>query len=131
MAEYAVGDLTVPGPGEPPDLGHAGWPAPSGPPDLLTGDLVPGAPVLDAPAVDSDLDGFADTTVAPLGDDLVLATDTDHDGHADLVTRVGPRGVVTSRYGPDGRVESEDHPWGAPPPPPPSVDPRTGEWTRG
>ena len=69
------------------------------------------------------------TWVAPLGDDLVLATDLDHDGHADTVTRLGADGVVTSRYGPDGRVESHDHPWGAPAPP--SVDPRTGEWTRG
>lgn len=128
-----------------PDLTHPD-PAPSGGPDgmpgadppsaawgapgaaVLTGGLVPGEPVLGAPTVDSDADGVPDTAVTEVADQLVLATDVDHDGRADAVTRIGPDGVVTARAGdPDAR----DHAWDAPPPPPPSVDPRTGEWVRG
>jgi hypothetical protein len=106
------------------------FPHPPAVPTLATGDLLPGAPVLGAPTVDSDVDGIADTTVAPVGDELVLATDLDHDGHADVVTRVGPEGVVTTRHV-DGAVHAEERPWGAPPPPAPSIDPRTGAWVRG
>jgi hypothetical protein len=113
------------GPQEPVTFPH---PPPT--PGLATGDLLPGAPVLAAATVDSDGDGTADTTVAPWGDGLVLATDLDHDGHADVVTRVGPEGVGTARHV-DGAVHVEERPWGAPPPPAPSIDPRTGAWVRG
>ncbi|MCD2186298.1 DUF6802 family protein [Actinomycetospora soli] len=106
--------------------GPAVFPHPPPAPSLTTGDLLAGAPELAAPTVDSDADGVADTTVAPWGDGLVLATDLDRDGHADVVTRVGPEGVVTTRHG-----DVEERPWGAPPPPPPSIDPRTGAWVRG
>jgi hypothetical protein len=114
--------VPAPAPPGPEDL--AGWPAPHA--AMLTGELVPGAPVLDGPTVDSDADGITDTTVAEVSDELVLATDLDHDGRADAVTRIGPDAVVTARAG-----EHEEHPWGAPPPPPAWVDPRTGEWIRG
>ncbi|WP_433800709.1 DUF6802 family protein [Actinomycetospora sp. CA-084318] len=107
-------------------LEPAVFPHPPAAPSLATGDLLAGSPELAAPTVDSDVDGIADTTVAPWGDGLVLATDLDHDGHADVVTRVGPEGVVTTRHD-----EVEERPWGAPPPPPPSIDPRTGAWVRG
>ncbi len=124
----AAPDLVVPGPvapGEPDGHGAdppvAGWAG-----TMLTGDLVPGAPLLGAPTVDSDADGVTDTTVAEVSDELVLATDLDHDGRADAVTRIGPDAVVTARAG-----EPEEHPWDAPAPPPPSVDPLTGEWIRG
>ena len=93
---------------------------------MLTGELVPGAPVLDAPTVDSDADGVTDTTVAEVADELVLATDLDHDGRADAVTRIGPNTVLTARAG-----EHEEQPWDGPPPPRAWVDPRTGEWIRG
>ncbi|MEJ2869710.1 DUF6802 family protein [Actinomycetospora sp. OC33-EN08] len=106
---------------------EAVFPRPPGPPGLATGELLPGAPELAAPTVDSDADGLADTTVAPWGDALLLATDTDHDALADVVTRIGPEGVVTTRHGSDGPLV-EERPWGAPPPPAPTVDPRTGEW---
>ncbi len=99
-------------------------------PVLATGDLLPGAPFLGAPTIDSDADGVPDTTVAPWDDGLVLATDVDHDGTADVVTRVGGEGVVTTRHL-DGDVHVEERPWGAPPPPAPSIDPRTGAWVRG
>ncbi|MDL5155023.1 DUF6802 family protein [Actinomycetospora termitidis] len=102
------------------------FPHPPEAPALATGELLPGAPVLAAPTVDSDLDGAADTTVAPQDDALVLATDLDHDGLADVVTRIGPEGVVTTRHG----GPPEERPWGAAPPPAPSVDPLTGQWVR-
>lgn len=106
------------------------FPHPPAVPALATGDLLPGAPVLDAPTVDSDVDGVADTTVAPWGDGLALATDVDHDGHADVVTRVASDGVVTARHDGDG-LHVEERPWGAAAPPAPSIDPRTGAWVRG
>ena len=126
----AAPDLTHPDP-VPPDApgAHgptAAWGAPGA--AMLTGDLVPGAPVLGGPTVDSDLDGVPDTAVAEVADQLVLATDLDHDGRADAVTRIGPDAVVTARTGDPG---PRDQPWDAPPPPPPSVDPRTGSWVRG
>lgn len=96
---------------------------------MFTGELVPGAPALPAPSVDSDLDGTADTTVAEVSDELVLATDLDHDGRADAVTRIGPDAVLSART--DDPARPAEHPWDAPPPPAPSVDPRTGEWIRG
>ncbi|WP_018330518.1 DUF6802 family protein [Actinomycetospora chiangmaiensis] len=106
------------------------FPHPPAVPALATGDLLPGAPVLGPPTVDSDADGLADTTLASWGDGLVLATDLDHDGHADVVTHVGPAGIVTGRHG-EGGVEVAERAWGAPPPPAPSIDPRTGAWVRG
>ena len=132
----AAPDLTVPDPdpgahppGEPdgvPGADPPAWDAPA----MLTGDLVPGEPVLAAPTVDSDADGVPDTAVAEVADQLVLATDLDHDGLADAVTRIGPDAVVTTRAGVAGH-EHLDRPWDAPPPPPPSVDPRSGAWIRG
>jgi hypothetical protein len=134
-------DLTVPDPapdahppGEPDGVPWAGpptvaWGAPGA--VMLTGDLVPGEPVLGAPSVDSDADGVPDTAVAEVADQLVLATDLDHDGRADAVTRIGPDAVVTTRAGGPDPHEQLDRPWDAPPPPPPSVDPRTGAWVRG
>jgi hypothetical protein len=135
----AAPDLTVPDPapaahpfGEPDGVPGtdpaAAWGSPTA--AMLTGDLVPGEPVLGPPSVDSDADGVPDTAVAEVADQLVLATDLDHDGRADAVTRIGPDAVVTARTG-DAGPEQPDHPWDAPPPPPPSVDPRTGEWVRG
>ncbi|NMO92028.1 DUF6802 family protein [Actinomycetospora sp. TBRC 11914] len=128
MPEFAVPDLpvpdhpdvTVPDPG--PPAGHP-WTA-----AMLTGELVPGAPVLGGPTVDSDADGVTDTTVAEVSDELVLATDLDHDGQADAVTRIGPDAVVTAHT---GDAEPREHPWDALPLPPAWVDPRTGEWIRG
>jgi hypothetical protein len=123
-------DFTAPDPSapEPAAPDHAGvHPGTSGA-AILTGDLVPGEPVLGAPTVDSDADGVPDTAVSEIADQLVLATDLDHDGRADAVTRIGPDGVVTARAGDPG---PQDRPWDAPPPPPPSVDPRTGAWIRG
>ncbi len=129
----AAPDLAVPDPALPggpdaaaPDVADAWGPAGAA---MLTGDLVPGAPVLDAPTVDSDADGVADTAVTEVSGELVLATDLDHDARADAVTRVGPDGVVTARAGEAG-PEQVDHRWDAPPPPAPSVDPHTGEWIR-
>lgn len=98
---------------------------------MLTGELVPRAPVLAGPTVDSDTDGITDTTIAEVSDELVLATDLDHDGRADVVTRIGPDAVVTARAGDPEHPEPHEHPWDAPPPPPSWVDPRTGEWIRG
>jgi hypothetical protein len=126
----AAPDLTYPDP-VPPDAPDAdgptaAWGAPGA--AMLTGDLVPGEPVLGTPTVDSDADGMPDTAVAEVADQLVLATDLDHDGRADAVTRIGPDGVVTARAGDPG---PQDWPWDTPPPPPPSVDPRTGAWVRG
>lgn len=118
----------APGAAPEADLPTAAWGAPDA--AILTGDLVPGEPVLGAPTVDSDADGVPDTAVGEVADQLVLATDLDHDGRADAVTRIGPDAVVTTRAGDTGG-ERPDHPWDAPPPPPPSVDPCTGEWTRG
>jgi uncharacterized protein DUF6802 len=131
----AAPDLTVPDPAAPdaapPDAGlpgsvgaHLGTAGTA----MLTGDLVPGEPVLGSPTVDSDADGVPDTVVAEVADQLVLATDLDHDGRADAVTRIGPDAVVTARA---GDPDPHDHPWDAAPPPPPWVDPRTGEWVRG
>ena len=141
VPEFAAPDLVVPDPvphpaalGAPDAAGPAGtvdMAAPgftAGGPAMLTGELVPGAPVLGAPTVDSDADGAADTTVAEVSDELVLATDLDHDGRADAVTRIGPDTVVTARAA--DPAPPGEHPWGAPPPPP-SVDPHTGEWTYG
>jgi uncharacterized protein DUF6802 len=127
----AAPDLTHPDPAAPDggpgaDPPPAAWGAPGA--AMLTGDLVPGEPVLGAATVDSDADGVPDTAVAEVADQLVLATDLDHDGRADAVTRIGPDAVVTARA---GDPEPQDHLWDAPPPPPPSVDPRTGEWVRG
>ena len=127
----AAPDLTHPDPvpdAPDADVPTAAWGAPGA--AMLTDDLVPGEPVLGAPTVDSDADGVADTAVAEVADQLVLATDLDHDGRADAVTRIGPDGVVTARAGDIGH-EQPDRPWDAPPPPPPSVDPRTGAWVRG
>jgi hypothetical protein len=120
----AAPDVTVPDPA--PHALDA-----SAPPglEMLTGELVPGAPVLAAPTVDSDLDGTADTTVAEVSDELVLATDLDHDGQADAVTRIGPDAVRTARA--DDPAAPDEHSWDVPPPPAPSVDPHTGEWIRG
>lgn len=42
------------------------------------------------PGVDTDGDGRPDTTVAVEGPELVLRTDIDGDGVADVVLRVGP-----------------------------------------
>jgi Family of unknown function (DUF6802) len=133
-------DLTIPDPapgahppGDPDGVPGTDPPGTAwGPPGaaLLTGDLVPGEPVLGAPTVDSDADGTPDTAVAEVADQLVLATDLDHDGRADAVTRIGPDAVTTTRAG-DAGHEQLDRPWDAPPPPPPSVDPRTGAWIRG
>ena len=135
----AAPDLTVPDPApaaHPLDDPHgvpgtgppaAVWGAPGA--AMLTGDLVPGEPVLGPPSVDSDADGVPDTTVAEVSDQLVLATDLDHDGRADAVTRIGPDGVVTDRA--EDPAPPGEHPWEAPPPPAPSVDPHTGEWTYG
>lgn len=120
--DLSVPDVLVPGPVPHPDAAGAGA-------AMLTGELVPGAPVLAAPTVDSDLDGAADTTVAEVSDELVLATDLDHDGHADAVTRIGPDAVRTARA--DEPAAPDEHPWDGPPPPAPSVDPHTGEWIRG
>ena len=129
----AAPDLTHPDP-VPPYAPGADVPTAWGAPGaaMLTGDLVPGAPVLGGPTVDSDLDGVPDTAVAEVADQLVLATDLDHDGRADAVTRIGADGVVTARAvpGPE-HPDRPDHRWDAPPPPPPSVDPRTGAWVRG
>jgi hypothetical protein len=116
-------DVAVPVP-DPPET----HPWASASPVMLTGELVPGGPVLGGPTVDSDADGVTDTTVAAVSDELVLATDLDHDGQADAVTRIGPGGVVTAR---SGEPEHAGQPWDAPPPPPAWVDPRTGEWIRG
>ena len=142
VPEFAAPDLAVPDPlPHPiaPDAAH-GPPGPvphdvtapgftAGGPAMLTGELVPGAPVLGAPTVDSDADGAVDTTIAEVSDELVLATDLDHDGRADAVTRIGPDGVVTDRA--EDPAPPGEHPWEAPPPPAPSVDPHTGEWTYG
>jgi hypothetical protein len=139
VPEFAAPDLSAPDVLLPDPVPHPAAPDASGPdapdhPDaagrgMLTGELVPGAPVLAAPTVDSDLDGLADTTVAEVSDELVLATDLDHDGRADAVTRIGPDAVLTARA--DDPGPPTEHPWGAPPPPAPSVDPHTGEWMRG
>jgi uncharacterized protein DUF6802 len=136
----AAPDLTVPDPapaahppGGPDGVPGADPPIAWGAPGaaMLTGDLVPGEPVLGAPTIDSDADGVPDTAVAEVADQLVLATDLDHDGRADAVTRIGPDTVVTTRAGDPDPHEQPDRPWDAPPPPPPSVDPRTGAWVRG
>ncbi|HEY2195360.1 MAG TPA: DUF6802 family protein [Actinomycetospora sp.] len=129
MPEFAAPDLPMP---DHPDVAVPD-PAPPGQSlartAMFTDELVPGAPVLGGPTVDSDADGVTDTTVAEVSDELVLATDLDHDGRADAVTRIGPDAVVTARAG--EAEEQLEPPWDAPPPPPSWVDPRTGAWTRG
>jgi hypothetical protein len=125
--ELTAPDLVVPDPAPPGD--HGPVPAPGTEPAVMTDELVPGAPVLGVPTVDSDADGTPDTAVAQVDDELVLASDLDHDGHADAVTRIGPDAVVTAHHGEP--APPPDHPWDAPPLPPPSVDPHTGEWIRG
>ncbi|MCD2192970.1 hypothetical protein LQ327_06155 [Actinomycetospora endophytica] len=125
MSDFAATpDVTVPDP-----VAHPEVPGVASGPVMLTGELVPGAPVLGGPTVDSDLDGVADTAVAEISDELVLATDLDHDGRADAVTRIGPDAVLTARA--EDPAPAVEHPWDAPPPPAPSVDPHTGEWIRG
>jgi hypothetical protein len=130
VPEFAAPDLSVPDFLLPGPVGHPAAPeVPEPGTAMLTGELVPGAPVLAGPTVDSDLDGTADTTVAEVSDELVLATDLDHDGRADAVTRIGPDAVLSAHA--DDPAPPTEHPWDAPPPPAPSVDPHTGEWIRG
>lgn len=42
--------------------------------------------------VDTDHDGHPDTMALPLGDDLALAVDVNHDNLADLLIRIGADG---------------------------------------
>jgi hypothetical protein len=92
----------------------------------------PGGPrLLDAPTVDTDGNGVADTAVTPGGVDgtgdglLGLATDLDGDAHVDVLTTIDATGAARTVAFP------APGPWDeGVPPPPPIIDPATGRWTR-
>ncbi|MFR9805802.1 hypothetical protein ACL02T_26450 [Pseudonocardia sp. RS010] len=63
--------------------------------------------------VDTDADGYADTTVVAAGPDLLLHTDLDADGLADRVLRLGP-GTVAPATRPSSADEDGEVRWWAP-----------------
>src|SRR5690242_13957970 len=84
-----------------------------------------GAHAVGPATFDSDTDGRADTAVVPGPASLDLVTDTDGDGHADVVTSVHADGSATTTELP---APSWDE---GPVPPAPTIDPVTGRWVRG
>lgn len=103
-------------------------------------DAQDGPHALEAPTVDSDADGIADTTVTAdpaIGPAVLgLATDLDGDAHVDILTTIDAAGTahtITFPAGPPGPPGPPEPPpsWDeGVPPPPPVLDPASGRWTR-